>query len=439
MTVNEIFEALAADSSRLAKEAILRQHIGNEDLKGAIKLALDTSISFHIRKIPEYDVAEESFPLYMQMAALAPLINRDVTGHAAIEHLRSILRSCQNDDDKVIIRIINKDLKCGVQASTANKIWPGLVFEWPCMLASQSDAKLLSKFEFPAFYDLKYDGMRFNAVVIDHQVTFKSRAGQDIDLLGAMEYEFDELSGGKNVVYDGELWVADENGNPLPRKIGNGMLQKGIKGTMTKEIAARVRCSIWDRIPYSAFRAGIDKTPYHERREALIQDFQRGPKTMEYNYTLINEGDTSLVYDMNQVNILFLDQLEDDQEGGILKSFDAPWEDKRSKHQIKFKAEKDADLLCTGWYYGKPGSKYAAFIGGLTLQSSDGVITTNCGSGLDDEARKKDPSEYVGKIIAITYNARINDKDTGKESLFLPIFQEVRLDKTEADSSETIK
>ena len=59
------------------------------------------------------------------------------------------------------------------------------------------------------------------------------------------------------------------------------------------------------------------------------------------------------------------------------------------------------------------------------------------GSGLTDEDRKKPAEEYIGKIIAINYNARITNK-TGEQSLFLPIYLETREDKTIANSSDEL-
>ena len=45
---------------------------------------------------------------------------------------------------------------------------------------------------------------------------------------------------------------------------------------------------------------------------------------------------------------------------------------------------------------------------------------------------------FRSKIVAVKYNARITNKQ-GEESLFLPIFVEVREDKDVADSSKDIK
>ena len=71
--------------------------------------------------------------------------------------------------------------------------------------------------------------------------------------------------------------------------------------------------------------------------------------------------------------------------------------------------------------------------------SADGIVNVKVGSGFNDEHRKTlTKKDLVGKIVAVKYNARIKNK-LGAESLFLPIFLEVREDKTEADTSKNIK
>ena len=78
-------------------------------------------------------------------------------------------------------------------------------------------------------------------------------------------------------------------------------------------------------------------------------------------------------------------------------------------------------------------------MGALVCESNDGIIEVNVGSGFNDEHRKTiKEQDILGKIITVKYNARIKSKD-GDESLFLPVFVEVREDKTEADNAEDIK
>jgi DNA ligase-1 len=115
-----------------------------------------------------------------------------------------------------------------------------------------------------------------------------------------------------------------------------------------------------------------------------------------------------------------------------VKNGDSPWEDKRSKYQVKMKAELEADLLVESIIEGS--GKYEGLVGSLSCTTKDGNLKVNVGSGLSDEDRKKDPAEYIGKIISVKYNEKIKDKNSEHWSLFLPIFQELRLDKSEADN-----
>jgi hypothetical protein len=78
-------------------------------------------------------------------------------------------------------------------------------------------------------------------------------------------------------------------------------------------------------------------------------------------------------------------------------------------------------------------------LGALICESEDGQLKVNVGSGFNDEDRKKLTKESVeGKVITVKYNARIQSKN-GDESLFLPIFVEVREDKDQADHIKDIK
>jgi ATP-dependent DNA ligase len=133
---------------------------------------------------------------------------------------------------------------------------------------------------------------------------------------------------------------------------------------------------------------------------------------------------------------MFQEYLSLGYEGIILKDGSGVWEDKRAKHQIKFKGELECDLKIVGIQEGT--GKYAGMLGAILCESSDGVIKVSVGSGFTDEHRKNLGEEIVDKIAAIKYNMRIKNK-LGEESLFLPIVLEIRDDKDVADSSKDIK
>lgn len=427
MNYHEFFNELAADAGRNYKIDLLEAKSHDETLKEIVRLALDPFTQFYQRKIPDYKTEEKPWhTIASALPKLDKLINREITGNAAIEYLRLLLTEVSADDAKVIERIIAKDLKCGVSIATANTVWPGLIHEYPCMLCSQYEEKLVNKIQWPAFVQLKMDGMRFNAIVHNGTVEFRSRNGKEIELLGNLEQEFLQLANGIDCVFDGELLVVDK-GIILDRQTGNGILNKANKGTIMTDEARKVHATIWDVIPYQAFTVGKCDVPYSTRYQTL-QEMELPKK--------IHLVETTVVYSLDAAHKTFEEYLSNGQEGIILKDYRGIWENKRTKSQIKFKGELECDLKIVGIQAGT--GKYQGMLGAILCESDDGVVKVSVGSGFNDEQRKTLGEEIVGKIVTVKYNARITNKD-GEQSLFLPIFVEVRDDKDTADIDKDIK
>lgn len=435
MNINEFLNSLAANASRNFKKEQLEANKGNEILREVIRLALDPFTQFYQRKIPAYtkDPKFNTMTLGFALGQLFSLSNRDVTGNAAIDFLKNLLSSLDSDDAKVIERIIQKDLKCGVQSSTANDVWLGLVPEYPVMLCSPFEQKLVDKIKFPAYAQMKMDGMRFNAIVRDGKCEFRSRNGKEILLLGNLEQEFISLAGDVDCVFDGELLVMHPDDHQfMDRQTGNGILNKANKGTISASDAAMVHASVWDLIPYAYFVDGKCPTPYSKRfstlQELIIKQSPENKKVW-----LVS---SDIVETYEEAQDIFKNYLSLGYEGIILKDGSGVWEDKRAKHQIKFKGELECDLKIVAIEEGT--GKYAGMLGSLICESADGIVKVSVGSGLTDADRKNLGKEIVDKIVAIKYNSRIKNK-LGDDSLFLPIFIEIRNDKDVADSNKDIK
>jgi ATP-dependent DNA ligase len=320
------------------------------------------------------------------------------------------------------------------------------------LLARPYDEKNIKNITFPALSQLKADGLRVNFHINGDKVTICGRSGRLIDLLGYMEPEFVEL--GKrfqgNIVIDGELVVIDAAGNLLDRKTGNGIINKAIKGTISPEEAKMVRAQIWDVIPADEFKAGISKLTYEKRFYSLLQAVQSvTPAGVDaLAAKLKGQKATFWMIPSKMVNSLaeavahFEELLAAGEEGTILKNYCGLWEDTRSKHLVKFKAERDADLEVIGWNPGE--GKFVGMVGSLICASSDRLVECAI-SGFPDDLRAeitRDIDSWMGSIVAILYNERISSKEkgrTGVDSLFLPRFAERRFDKSIANSSKEIK
>lgn len=438
MNYNDFFNELAANASRNYKIEKLEQNRDDGVLRRVITLALDPFTNFYIRKIPSYtpnDLSMEPIKLEFALDSLYDLSARHVTGNAGIAHLKGMLESLSPDDAKVIERIIQKDLKCGVSISTANAVWTGLIHEYPVMLCSQFEQKLVDKVQFPALVQTKMDGMRFNAIVRNGSVEYRSRNGKEIQLLGNLDADFIKLAGDIDCVFDGELLVK-ENGKILDRQTGNGILNKANKGTISAAEAAKVHATVWDVIPFIQFSEGECGIAYGTRYESLciLMDTHQPVK--------VGLVDSWEVENYEEAKTLFEGLLAQGQEGIILKDKRGIWENKRAKHQIKFKGELECDLEIVAVEEGT--GKYAGKLGAVVCRSrpENGIaLTVSVGSGFNDDHRANlwaDRNNLIGKIVAVKYNMRIKNK-AGEESLFLPIFIEVRDDKTEADTLGDIK
>lgn len=434
-----LLNKLQSTSSRLEKEAILTAEKSNELLQRVAFLALNPHIQFYIRKIPTY-VTVGGDRLDQALNSLDFLSTRSITGNAAIDLLSAILSRLTKEDAQVIERVIEKDLKCGVSEATINKIWPGLIPTYPVLLASQYDQKLIDKIEWPAYVQTKMDGMRFNAIVkYGQSVEFRTRNGKYIDIPSALfTTAFVHLADHYkcDMVFDGELIAVDGQGKTLDRKTGNGIINKAVKGTMSEDEGNQVRAMIWDAIPFEDFENGRCDEPYNIRLSKLTNCFSEFQNHGAFKHIahLIDTYNVDSLYKAQQI---FEKKLSAGEEGIILKTRDGIWEDKRSKGLIKFKGEFECDLRVVDWVEGTGKNK--GRLGALVCETSDGKLQCGLGTGFTDADRDSIGREAVGKIVAVKYNAKITDKKTGIHSLFLPVFVEIREDKTTADSLSSLK
>lgn len=429
--IYDIIQEIAGNNSRLHKEAILRRESDNELLKRVFSYALDPFRQFYIKKIPAYSANGSNKSLDWALTELDQLSDRIVTGNAGIDHLTQILSSVSSDDAKVIELVIAKDIKCGASETTINKIWKNLIKVYPCMLAAAFDQKLIDRLKYPVLVQEKLDGARFNALVRDGTVEYLSRNGKPIQLNGQLEDTFRVLAAGQNVVFDGELVFSNWGWTEyLDRKTSNGLCNKAMKGTISVEESLYACVELWDMIPLDSFENGLDRTPYVDR-------FNRLKTTVEALYQephRVKVAQTHEAKDSDEIQELFNHYLALGREGVIVKNLDLTWTPRRVDGQIKLKNESVCELRCVGVQEGQ--GKYTGMIGALICESEDGIIKVSVGSGLRDEDRQVDV--YTGKIVSVKYNARIQNK-TGEQSLFLPIFETIRLDKDAADSSKDIK
>lgn len=428
-----ILNNLASNNSRKFKLSVLQLNTDNQLLKRVVEMACNPMLQFYIRKIPKYKpLNNPTQTLEQALNDLSLLSTREKTGNAAIEHLRSILSNLSPDDAKVIERVIKKDLRCGVSTATINDAWKDLIPVFPCMRTHEYDENLVQNFRYPAWVQDKHDGMRFNAIVQNNTCEFRSRSGNLIELHGHLQEEFVAMAKGNDVVFDGEFLVR-KNGVFLDRKTGNGILNKAVKQTITKEEASLVSAILWDYIPFKDWQKHFCEIDYFNRYKKLKDCVPNHFKSDDCRIFL---SENIVVNNIQEVTQAFNKSIENNKEGIILKALNCGWENKRIKGAIKFKSEKECDLIILRIIPGE--GKYDGLLGAIECGTIDEMLTVRVGSGFSDDQRRQNWAEKIGKIATIKYNEKIQSKITNKFSLFLPRFVEIRNDKTESNLIEEI-
>jgi len=434
VSIYQIIESIAAIGSTKAKQQILEDNKTNEVLKNTFLYTENPRFNFYI-KVEVSNISDGVNDISMStFTQLDKLINREYTGNAARRFVDGMMSQLTQEAQIILARIINKDLRCNCGTSISNKVWKDLIPEYPMMLAQPGKVKNLDYIRKKEGKDKliaqkKSDGGRVNIIVTEGDVVYRSRSGSELDLHGFFDAQFSNL---QNVVIDGELLVRTETGI-ADRKVGNGLYTKAVRGTLSKEEVTKMCIEVWDIIPLAEFESGKGTEPYSKRLANLILASEK------FNPGLISVIETKVVDTLKQCVEFYAEMRSRGEEGAIIKVADGVWEDRRSKDMVKMKAEETADLLCVGWEEGT--GKNRGLIGNLILETSDGLLRTGCGTGLTDADRARDPSYYVGKIIETCYNEVIESKDpkVKTKSLFLPVYKQVRFDKTMANKLSELK
>lgn len=423
-SVYQILEQVAATSSRKEKEAILSTHKDNTLLKRVCKMAYDKQILFWMSELPPLDMSlleDATIGVDLETALNQiedNICNRKLTGGAAEQFVGRLQAHMNEEDRSVLGRVISKDLRSGFSASTANKTWKDLIPEPKFMLAETDDKNIV----YPAISQLKADGTRVKMMWDGYKAVFVTRNGNDVETHGLFDsFAQTHLTPGDRI--DGELVAVDAAGKALDRKTGNGIVNKAVKGTISKEEAEQLRFVVWD----------LENHPggYQDRLSHLTDLIL---KSRTHRIYVI---ETRRVADKKEALAHFKEMRARGEEGTLLKNANAPWQGKRTFDCVKFKAEYEAEFRVTGFDYGT--GKYADKVGALNIESEDGHI--KCDVGIFKDFPSSVREEWLTDlptIVTVMYNERITQKGATTESLFLPRVTAVRHDKDKANTWDEI-
>ena len=418
----KIIQALEADNSRLAKEAIVAKAAtdGNNEFFEGCRLALDPLVTFGIKNVPVTKTDGPGLSEGGFLLLAGSLEARDLTGHAARDAIQEYADKATIEEwNDWYRRILIKDLRCGTSEKTINNVVKKInkdymVPVFGCMLAHDG-AKHEKKIKGDCLVEYKYDGVRVIAIVQNGSATLYSRNGKLLTNFPHIEKALSK-SAFNDYVFDGE--VMSEDFQALMKQVHR-------KSSAKTEDAY---LAVFDVLSLQEFNKGKSINTTIERKHRLADIFQ-----IDLDYCIRNVDYHEIDFDTDKGQAQFQElnktALEKGYEGLMIKPVDALYECKRSHAWLKIKPfiEVSLEIVDTEEGTGKNVGKLGALI---CEGTDDGVfIKVNVGSGLTDDQREtfwavKDA--LIGELAEVRADAITKSQDGDFYSLRFPRFKTFR-------------
>jgi DNA ligase-1 len=427
--------ACEGKGSQKQMQAILKRNL-TEEMKFILDVAFNPFVTTKLNKleIPDSEPGNPSFQDFQDLIAAlksAKAANLELRNTAS-----RLVASFPRELRSVVHDVITKNLNIGIQAKSINKAAGFELIPNPSLMLSEDDVDLIENWD-KIYCEHKYDGVRIIAIYKNGVFNYYTRNFNQVptEYMKYVDDELHALLSVKDSDFDPEGWFFDGELTDHDRKSVSGKLNRMLKGKVDSEISREFMFNIFDIEHQEVFKTGKGSVKYLDRRKQLEKFFQ---KSGDFSHICISER-----WEFNSTDEMmkqFHEIVKDGGEGVICKN-NGVYECKRSRNWIKLKEINDCDLVVTGWINGE--GRRTGYIGGLVCEDESRTLQVGVGSGFTDDDLKMfneliEKDQLIGKIIAVQYNMRIQDKH-GNHSLFLPRFIEVRNDKTSADDICKIK
>ena len=435
----EVLEAIEADSSRLAKEALLPKL--DEGLRRFVKLALDPDVTFGVtvdedeavKAVPtrwSYSDEKAEKPFTWDLEKFLDLCSeRKLTGDAAKEQMWRVIRSAPSAlHAKWTARIINRNLRAGFDIRTFNSVFgQGAVEKFEVQLAEAYEDQELGGLW---FFQPKLDGNR--VVFIDGEA--RSRSGK---YYPNCEHVVKEILAKDPKFFD--KWVLDgEMMGDLGFDESSGALRRQSQKDRKKATFTYYAFDLIERKEWAA----------QKTRNLVYRDSDIRQVIDPLKLTTVRLVPTTRLHDPTHKQVMDIcrEYVAQGFEGAMAKDSASPYRFKRADNILKVKLFSEADFrIVPGSFYTGNGRNKGT-LGGFYIEgemdwSPPGSgkpakhykVYSKCGGGFSDPMRKLiwgDQKGWGGAMATIEFfepTKKVDEK--GRVALRFPVFMMRRKDK----------
>ena len=416
--INNIIEQLRETNKTTDKISILSANKDHILLSKVLYYTYDSRLKYGIQKKNLTSKTSQkgsmtfSDPFKMLDVLAESNINNDLL--ASVKYY--LYQNVPEDLQELVKMIILKDLKIKINATTINKVFEGLIYEFSCQLGQPIEKAKISDGE-KIYITKKLNGTR---CVYMNGILY-ARSGKEINGFQNIKDEIKQL-GISDMVLDGEL-IRINRGNIIDDE-DNFRLSLSIINSKerTVEEEDQIEYVLFDILPTSEFIKGKSKMIYSQRRQLLDKLNIKGLKHLRVTKVLY-EG----MYTKAKADKL-LEMADKRGYEGLMCNLDAPYECKRVKTLLKMKTFYSDDLRCIDVYEGE--KDFEGMLGGITVQFHNNTV--NVGTGFSVEQRQyywNNPEKIINHIVEVKYKGLSKNKKNDNVSLNFPVFICVREDK----------
>jgi DNA ligase 1 len=364
--VTEFLSEIKSYNGQNLKVAALTKYIGNQNVKDILALTYNSMVTFGCNSkscIKHKIVGNE---LYGMDTLFEKLINRELSGHAALEAVNRFAKHCENEE--IFFQILDRDLKIGLGTTLINKVSPNLIPKFDVALAARYDkmkGKNVPNFEKDEWVQqAKSDGTRCVTIVKNFKATTWARSGKEYTTLGKVIEVIESYARATNqpdFVIDGEMCIIDPK-----TKINdfNAVMKLIKKKDHTME---NPTYTVFDFLTLDGFINRTESSTYSERLESLHSFVEESNSPMIEIIRIEGrvKSDEDLMARLDEVD-------KRGEEGLIIRKANAPYEGKRTNDLLKLKKFADAEYIVTGQEFDKIQYR-EIHVDGLVFVGKDGM------------------------------------------------------------------
>ena len=409
-------------SSIKAKQHIIKSNANNETFKKILMYAYN-DMQYGVKKttISKMEFNSDADYLWNNIWSMFEDLAKSNINNDLVLKISNTIGYFANENVRdLLIRVLLKDLKIGMNVKSINKAINGLIPMFDVMKASSYDDKNSVGFNKKAskcgyMMMIKENGIRGEIIKENGHIVVKSRQNKIVEGFDELDKAFQNMPDG--YLYEGEILKVGEF-NTSKEQFKETDKIYSIKGKKQN-----LMIKLFDLIPLDKFNEGEWGIKAIERKKMLKEFVDKN------NHPLVQFAD--IIYQGTDISIIQkkLEEVSKDgyKEGLMVMLNDGKYEAKRTKLILKCKLFNTIDLRVVDIKESKekPGTMGSAIV--MYKGNTVGV------SGWKEEDKiyyYQNPQELIGKIIEIKFKEVTVDKN-GVESLQFPNVVRIRFDKDE--------